>query len=259
MNLPIYEIQTTISGEVGAVPAGTATLLVRLARCNLKCPYCDAVAAQDVKNATRKLTKAEYYQLHDHMDSRGISHILITGGEPLLYAKDVIEFINDLPPHISVTVETNGTIAPDVIRTLLHENVVFVVDIKKDYVREALTFWVYHAMSHASSEHFTVIFKSVCSLEADIVWTYMLLHSIVEDLFLHNDLHMKCNSFKLRLFFSPVTDCGIYNKQVVEAILRECIQGKTFLVCGYIVSAQLGLNVQLHKLLSKSVDGCVIP
>jgi hypothetical protein len=170
----------------------------------------------------------------------------------------VIEFINDLPPHIFVTVETNGTIAPAVIRTLLHKNVVFVVDIKKDYVEEALTFWVYHAMSHAGSEHFTVIFKSVCSLEADIVWTYMLLHSIMEDLFLNN-LHMKHGLLKLRLFFSPVTDCGIYNKQVVEAILRECAQGKPFLVYGNSIAVQLGINVQLHKLLSKSVDGCVIP
>ena len=258
MSLSVYEIQTTISGEVGAVPAGTATLLVRLAGCNLKCPYCDAVTAQDVRNATRKFSKSEFYQITEHMESRGISHILITGGEPLLHAEDVIEFINDLPPHIFVTVETNGTIAPDVIRTLLHKNVVLVVDIKKDYVGEALAFWVYHAMSHASSEHFTVIFKSVCSLEADIVWTYMLLHSIMEDLFLNN-LHMKHGLLKLRLFFSPVTDCGIYNKQVVEAILRECAQGKPFLVYGNSIAVQLGLNVQLHKLLSKSVDGCVIP
>jgi len=259
MSLSVYEIQTTISGEVGAVPAGTATLLVRLAGCNLKCPYCDAVTAQDVRNATRKFSKSEFYQITEHMESRGISHILITGGEPLLHAEDVIEFINDLPPHIFVTVETNGTIAPDVIRTLLHNNVVFVVDIKNDFVAQALLFWLYHALSHESGEHFTVIFKAVCSFKEDIVWTYVLLNKLLEDLFCNNNLHLKNSLFKLRLFFSPVTDCGIYNKQVVEAILGECVQGKEFFACGNSIAVQLGLNVQLHKLLSKSVDGCIIP
>lgn len=102
--LIVNEMFTSISGEVGIIPQGQLTSVVRLQSCNLRCSYCDAANSQDNKNGIVVAVK-------DIVDFilRGNLPVLITGGEPLLQSAELGKLMVLLDKTI-VQVETNGTV-----------------------------------------------------------------------------------------------------------------------------------------------------
>ena len=118
MSLQVCEIFYSIQGE--SVRAGYPCIFIRLAGCNLRCSYCDTVYAQ---------SPGTQYSVEDIIKSVGLYPcrlVEITGGEPLL---------QDQTPHLvrellnlgySVLLETNGTIAHDV----LDNRCIKIVDVK---------------------------------------------------------------------------------------------------------------------------------
>lgn len=94
--MKLVEILETIHGEVPF--QGTPCLLVRLAGCNLKCPYCDTDSSMKFEMGLDEVKKIV-------MDSK-LKEVLITGGEPLLQEEDVLQLIKDCSK--SYVVETNG-------------------------------------------------------------------------------------------------------------------------------------------------------
>lgn len=113
-----FSFPGTIQGE-GKLN-GIPSLFIRLAGCNLRCHWktadqqiieCDtAHAAFKVKN-TSSLTIEEICKII-YNNSQNINHIVITGGEPLLQAKDLAKLCRQLKHmrDFHITIETNATL-----------------------------------------------------------------------------------------------------------------------------------------------------
>lgn len=92
---------------------GRPTLNLRVSltqRCNLKCPYCHR-EGQVPSSGAREMTADEVVRLVRIAVSLGITHVKLTGGEPLL-RKDIVDIVSRLSKidglrDLSMT--TNGT------------------------------------------------------------------------------------------------------------------------------------------------------
>ena len=94
--------------------AGRPCIFLRLAHCNLRCSWCDTKYSWDfqsypIERETRVETVAE---LARRIAALGVPRLVITGGEPLIQARGIVELLALLPADLAVEVETNGTLAP---------------------------------------------------------------------------------------------------------------------------------------------------
>lgn len=79
---PVLESFYSLQGE--GVNTGMAAFFIRLAGCNVHCPWCDTKESWNVKNAQLK----DQQQLIEDAVLSGAPNVVITGGEPLLYPLD---------------------------------------------------------------------------------------------------------------------------------------------------------------------------
>lgn len=107
----VCEIFYSIQGE--GIEVGSPTLFVRLAGCNLYCSWCDTKYSW-VDSKVWGLS-----ELTDEIVSRAIINdsnietLCITGGEPLVQAKELERLLRLLEPYdFHISIETNGTIWP---------------------------------------------------------------------------------------------------------------------------------------------------
>jgi 7-carboxy-7-deazaguanine synthase len=100
--LLVTEIYASIQGE--STFAGTPFVLVRLARCNLRCTWCDS--AFTFKGGTRWTAPSVLAEVRGHL----LPHVLVTGGEPLLQPPihDVMRRLCD--EEYTVLLETSGSV-----------------------------------------------------------------------------------------------------------------------------------------------------
>lgn len=98
----IKEIFTSIQGE--GLYVGVKQLFIRFSGCNLTCKYCDTEHIKD----TTCYTPAALAEFINKMDIESIHSISFTGGEPLLYANFLKDFL-PLCKH-KIYLETNGTL-----------------------------------------------------------------------------------------------------------------------------------------------------
>ncbi len=127
-NFPVIEMFHSIQGEGKFM--GVPTIFVRVSGCNLRCVFknsrCDTPYSsfnpEKSKYNTIDVVVSEFLKLHTEFPKT--SHIVITGGEPMLYQKGISEFLlkvsksftlEDKNKQYTVTIETNGTISPDVL------------------------------------------------------------------------------------------------------------------------------------------------
>ena len=105
-SLDVVRIWKTIQGE--GPFAGTPAVFLRLAGCNLQCPFCDT----DYTSKRARLTTSELLQSLE-MVHGGVSSglVVITGGEP--FRQDLSPIVKELTRigH-RVQIETNGTLFP---------------------------------------------------------------------------------------------------------------------------------------------------
>lgn len=99
----IAEIYTSFQGE--GFLTGTASVFVRASGCNLRCRFCDTPFASwwpEGKHLTVRQIIARVEELHEE-------HVILTGGEPMIFADsiDLTTSLRDLGRHI--TIETAGT------------------------------------------------------------------------------------------------------------------------------------------------------
>lgn len=101
-SLNVVEIFHSIEGE--GIRTGMPVTFIRLAGCNLNCSYCDTCYAQ-------KATDGELMSIQDILAKVRFNAVTLTGGEPLLHEKPVIELIQALVDtgHY-VNIETNGSV-----------------------------------------------------------------------------------------------------------------------------------------------------
>ena len=130
--IPISEIFYSIQGE--GKYCGTPSVFVRVGGCNLRCPGfgdkgCDSYYAVDkryqkeweLKSIENIKTEIKKYLKFD-------PHLVITGGEPTLYFKELYPLIEWFEGQI--TIETNATIDIDFEKFPAYKNVAFAMSVK---------------------------------------------------------------------------------------------------------------------------------
>ena len=156
----LYLVEHFYSVQGEGKYTGTPSLFLRFGGCNMKCEGfgcsetasdgtevlgCDTVYAVnkehflDTWNSVTKtqelLNILELYELPESVD------IVLTGGEPLIYANDEIfvEFLNVLHSHgHRITFETNGSLDVDFIKYPVYKECVFALSIKLSNSNEPL-------------------------------------------------------------------------------------------------------------------------
>lgn len=153
----LTEIFSSLQGE--GMLAGYRQLFVRFPGCNLSCSYCDteliAPSACRVEAAPGSGRFEEIPQPVARETLLGIVHrwckqlpdahhsISITGGEPLLHAELLEDWLPELNILLPIHLETNGTL-PDALAGLI-EHVDFIsMDIKLPGTAQTPPFWQQH-------------------------------------------------------------------------------------------------------------------
>ena len=106
--MKINEIFLSIQGE--GIYAGIPSVFVRASGCNLNCPWCDSAYANDADDGKEMSVSA----IVSKVGSYDVEHVVITGGEPMIYPDEIIELcerFSELKKR--VTIETNSTIFVD--------------------------------------------------------------------------------------------------------------------------------------------------
>lgn len=104
----IAEIYASLQGE--GLLAGTPSGFVRTSGCNLRCRWCDTPFTSWEPTGEERSTDEVLTQVV----SLGLRHVVVTGGEPLLFP-DVAELCGVLRRDgFHVTIETAGTVLPAV-------------------------------------------------------------------------------------------------------------------------------------------------
>lgn len=128
--LPVSETFYSIQGEGATM--GVPAVFLRLRGCNLTCGGQDTVKTKgldsgatwrcDTIEVWTKGKQQDFTEIREQWSKKGFldhfrqgAHLIITGGEPLLYHDDVLAFIRFLRadfPDLVVEIETNGTFCP---------------------------------------------------------------------------------------------------------------------------------------------------
>lgn len=130
MKANLHEVMCTIQGEGALV--GTKQVFIRFKGCNLRCAYCDTEESFLnsktclVYKEVGKNDSIEVYQnplnineLSNIVKGFDCSWISFTGGEPLLEAEFIAEFINNLKAsRHKFLLETNGTLPEDLLKVI---------------------------------------------------------------------------------------------------------------------------------------------
>jgi organic radical activating enzyme len=156
----ISELFSSIQGE--GLLVGERQVFVRFTGCNLDCAYCDTPAArtdaptcriertpgrQDFEQARNPLTARQVADAVKPLvrPQPGLHHsVALTGGEPLLHADFLLELlplVGDL--GLGAYLETNGTLADELVRVLPHIDVVC-LDIKLPSATKQAPIWGMH-------------------------------------------------------------------------------------------------------------------
>jgi len=107
------EIFYSIQGE--GVNIGVPTVFLRLALCNLKCDWCDTKYTWDWDHYEyeKEVRDMSPSAVEEEITRFGCSHLVITGGEPLMQAQQMVPLARSLKKlDYFIEVETNGTLVP---------------------------------------------------------------------------------------------------------------------------------------------------
>jgi 7-carboxy-7-deazaguanine synthase len=109
----IAEIFYSIQGE--GILAGVPSVFVRASGCNLRCAWCDTPYTSWAPEGPH-MTNAE---ILNAVASHPAKHVVITGGEPMLFT-ELIELTSELKKRdLHVTIETAGTVFQPVVCDLM--------------------------------------------------------------------------------------------------------------------------------------------
>ncbi len=151
--LPVREIFSSIQGEGPYV--GVRQIFLRLPGCNLACPYCDTPVDNSPRLSLETVPGSRNFQYLEN--PLGINKLLglvmafnlrkhhslsVTGGEPLLWHKELAEFLPLVKKQeLKIYLETNGTL-PERLDLLLPWLDFISMDIKLPF--GGRSFWQEH-------------------------------------------------------------------------------------------------------------------
>ncbi len=103
----IFLSEHFIGWQGEGINIGMKTKFIRFKNCNMqpRCIWCDTKSVMDNPPITVTLQELEETML---------TNIVFTGGEPLLYQKEIIQIIEHFHNFDNITIETNGTIFPSI-------------------------------------------------------------------------------------------------------------------------------------------------
>ncbi len=117
-SLLLTEVYASVQGE--STFAGVPFMLVRTARCNLRCTWCDSEFT--FRGGERRPLDDVLAEVQGH----GLTHVLVTGGEPLLQPA-VLPFMTRLcDEEFVVLLETGGSLDIGAVDPRVHR----IVDVK---------------------------------------------------------------------------------------------------------------------------------
>ena len=108
------EIFHSIQGE--GVSMGVPSVFLRLATCNLTCRWCDTKYTWDWRNFDyqTEVVELDVDEIQRRVCVFDCSHVVITGGEPMLQQADLEPLVETLVAQdYTMEMETNGTIVPN--------------------------------------------------------------------------------------------------------------------------------------------------
>ena len=108
------EIFHSIQGE--GITAGSPSVFLRLAKCNLTCTWCDTKYTWDWTNydINDQLLLMSVDEVESRVTAFKTRRLVITGGEPMLQQRELLRLTTSLHSQGYVCeIETNGTIAPE--------------------------------------------------------------------------------------------------------------------------------------------------
>ncbi len=124
MRAPIMEVFSSIQGE--GLLVGCRQIFIRFAGCNLNCKYCDTPESRDPQSG--RLTSIQDLKSRiKELETPDLHSISLTGGEPLLYADFIKNFLDET--DYKSLLETNGSL-PSEIKKIAHLVDYASVDIK---------------------------------------------------------------------------------------------------------------------------------
>jgi 7-carboxy-7-deazaguanine synthase len=97
----IAEIFYSIQGE--GILIGVPSVFVRTSGCNLRCTWCDTPYTSWQPEGEER----DIESVIEEVDSYSASHVVVTGGEPMI-APQIVDLTHRLKQHI--TIETAGTV-----------------------------------------------------------------------------------------------------------------------------------------------------
>ncbi|MCL4221063.1 MAG: 7-carboxy-7-deazaguanine synthase QueE [Phycisphaerales bacterium] len=106
--LPVAETFRSIQGE-GKL-TGVPSFFVRLSGCNLRCRWCDTPYASWKPEPGQRSINS----LIDEAVAGGAGHVVLTGGEPLIFEGAGALCAGLRARGLHVTIETAGTVSPEV-------------------------------------------------------------------------------------------------------------------------------------------------
>lgn len=114
----IREIFTSVQGEGPYI--GVKQLFIRFCGCNLNCNFCDTkeIPEEDFF----EYTPLELQKQIDAFDLRTIHSISLTGGEPLLWADFLTEFLPNI--NNKIYLETNATLKNELEKISSYINII---------------------------------------------------------------------------------------------------------------------------------------
>ena len=152
----VTEIFSSLQGE--GKRCGVPATFVRLRRCNLACTWCDQRETWDPNDPGYQNFEEKHISvIREEVVNNGNRLLVITGGEPLLWQKELRYLVDSMPADVSVEIESNGTIDPSFLKLTRAEfnispNVVYFIESKKLLITEFIqskTFSIEHYQSKA--------------------------------------------------------------------------------------------------------------
>ena len=116
-NAYIKEFFSSVQGE--GLYVGEMQIFIRFCSCNLCCKYCDTDFKKDKK--TKLYSPDELAQSILHTPVKTVS---LTGGEPLMEVKFLMDFLPLIKKHKTIYLETNGTLTNELTMILKYVDVI---------------------------------------------------------------------------------------------------------------------------------------
>lgn len=108
--VPICDLFVSIQGE--GIYSGEPSIFIRVSGCNLRCVFKNSICDTPYSSFHPEKSSFSYDDVKNIINNNpNIDHIVITGGEPLLYKTELESLLADIwEPRLKITIETNGTL-----------------------------------------------------------------------------------------------------------------------------------------------------